>query len=40
MSTSTLTVVDEVSLGYQPEPDVITSGRRFLYDARIELNDI
>lgn len=35
VSTTSLTKTGEVSLGFNPEPSVITEGRRFLYDARL-----
>lgn len=35
VSTTSLTKTGEVSLGYQPEPSVVTNGRKFLYDARV-----
>lgn len=35
VSTVSLTVTAEVGLGFNPEPAVITEGRRFLYDARL-----
>ncbi len=35
VSTATNAKVGEVGLGFDPEPSVVTAGRRFLYDARI-----
>ncbi|MFN0149865.1 MAG: FlgD immunoglobulin-like domain containing protein [bacterium] len=35
LDKSTLNTIGSVGLGYQPEPAVITEGRKFLYDARI-----
>jgi hypothetical protein len=35
VSTATLQKTAEVSLGFQPEPAAVTTGRKFLYDARL-----